>query len=101
VTAKHKSKKCKKGYVKKGKKCVNNAPIPYGRVKITIPSAGKYKLKLKPSAKALAALKQGKTLHVKVTLVFTPAGTTTHILNVKVVRVHLKPKKKHHGKHHK
>jgi hypothetical protein len=101
VTAKHKSKKCKKGYVKKGKKCVNNAPIPYGRVKITIPSAGKYKLKLKPSGKALAALKKGKTLNVKVTLVFTPAGTTTHILNVKVVRVHLKPKKKHHGKHHK
>ncbi len=101
VTARHKSKKCKKGFVKKGKKCVNNAPVQYGRVKLTIPSAGKYKFKLKPSGKALAALKKGKTLNVKVTLLFTPAGTTTHILNTKFVRVHLKPKKKHHGKHKK
>jgi hypothetical protein len=101
TTAKHKSKKCKKGYVKKGKACVNNAPIPYGQVKLTIPAAGKYRLKLEPSGKALAALKRGKSLNVKVTLEFTPAGTATHILDVKVVRVHLKPKKKHHGKHHK
>jgi VCBS repeat-containing protein len=94
-----KGRKCKKGYVKKGKKCVNNAPIQYGLVKLTIPSAGKYKLKLKPSAKALAALKQGKSLRVKLTLEFTPAGTTTHLLSTTTVKVHLRPKKHHKHKH--
>jgi hypothetical protein len=98
---KGKSKKCKVGYVKKGKKCVNNAPVPYGLVKLTIPSAGKYRLELKPSAKVLAALKQGKTLNVKLALEFTPAGTTTHILTTKFVKVHLKPKKHKKHKHKK
>ncbi len=101
VTARHRNKRCKKGYVKKGKKCVSNAPIPYGQVRLTIPAAGRYRLRLKPSGRALAALKRGKSLNVTVTLKFTPAGTATHILDVKVVRVRLKPKKKHHGRHHK
>jgi hypothetical protein len=93
--AKKKSKKCKKGYVKKGKKCVNNAPLSYGSMKLAIPAAGKYKFKLKPSGKVLAALKQGKTLNVKTTLKFVPKGTTAPILTVTDVKVHLKPKAKH------
>jgi hypothetical protein len=98
---KGKSKKCQKGYVKKGKKCVNNAPIPYGLAKLTIPSAGKYKLALKPSAETLAALRKGKRLNVKLALKFTPAGTTTPILSTKFVTVHLKPKKHKQHKHRK
>lgn len=93
--AKKKSKKCKKGYVKKGKKCVNNAPLSYGSMKLTIPAAGKYKFKLKPSGKVLAALKKGKTLNVKTTLKFVPKGTVAPILTVSDVKVHLKPKAKH------
>lgn len=97
-TGKGKGKKCKKGYVKKGKQCVSNAPIPYGKVHYVIPSAGKYKLKIKPSGKALGALKKGKTLKVKLTLEFTPTGTTTHILSTTFVNVHLKPHKAHKPK---
>ncbi len=97
-----KSKKCRKGFVKKGGRCVSNAPIPYGQIKVTIAGAGKYKLKLKPSAAALAALRKGKHLNVKLTLEFTPAGTTTHILSTKFVQVRIKKHKhKHKGHGHK
>lgn len=96
---KHKSAKCKKGEVKKGRKCVSNAPISYGRTKLVVPAAGRYKLKLKPSTSALAALKRGKTLNVKLSLVFTPTGTTTHVLSTKFVKVHLKPKHRGKSKH--
>jgi hypothetical protein len=95
---KSKSKKCKKGFVKRGKQCVDNAPIPYGQVTLSVPSAGKYKLAIKPSGKALAALEKGKTLNVKLTLEFTPAGTTTHLTSTAFVKVHLKPKKHHKQK---
>ncbi len=102
VAKKHgKSKRCKKGDVKKGGRCVSNAPIPYGSIKVAVTAAGKYKLKLKPSAAALAALHKGKHLNVKLTLVFTPAGTTIHITSTKFVQVHLKHKshKHKHGGH--
>jgi hypothetical protein len=86
--------KCAKGYVKKATKCVSNAPVTFGLVKLAIPAAGTYKIEIKPSGKVLAALKKGKTLDVRVTLVFTPAGTTTKITKVSSVRLHLKPEKK-------
>jgi hypothetical protein len=86
------SDKCKKGFVRKAGKCVNNKPVPYGHVRVTVTKPGHYKFRIKPSGRILAALKSGKTLHVKVTLVFTPAGTTDHIRSVRYVTVHL-PKK--------
>ncbi len=95
---KGKSKKCKKGFVKKRGKCVSNGPAQYGRIVVTIPAAGKYRLRIKPSGKALAALKKGKTLNVKVTLTFTPKGTTVHLVQATSVKVHLKRKKHHKGK---
>jgi hypothetical protein len=93
-----KAKKCKKGFVKKGKSCVNNAPVLYGRTKLLVSKAGAFKLVIKPSGKVLAALKKGKTLTVALTLTFTPAGTTVHITKSASVKVHLKPKKKGKGK---
>jgi hypothetical protein len=93
-----KAKKCKKGLLKKGKKCVSNAPVQYGHTSLTIPAAGTYKLRIKPSAQVLAALKKGKTLNVKVTLKFTPKGTTVHIVKTTAVKVHLKLKKHSKGK---
>jgi hypothetical protein len=93
-----KSKKCKKGFVRKGKKCVNNAPILYGREKVTIPGPGRYKFKVRPSGRALTALEQGKTLHLRLRLTFTPAGTTTHYVSTSFVTVHLKKKHKKHKK---
>jgi hypothetical protein len=93
-----KKKKCKKGFVKKGKKCLNNGPVVYGHTSLTVPSAGFYKVHIKPGAKVLAALKKGKKLNVRVTLRFTPKGTAVHIVKVTGVKVHLKKTKKHHHK---
>jgi len=89
-----KAKKCKKGFVRKKGKCVSTKPIPYGHEHLSVTKAGKYKLRVKPSTKAMKALKRGKTLHVKLTLVFTPAETTDHIRSTRTVTVHLKKKHK-------
>jgi hypothetical protein len=88
-----KAKKCKKGYVRKSGKCVSNKPVKYGRATLSITKAGRYKFHIKPSKAVLSALKKVKTVHVKLTLVFTPAGSTEHITRVSYVTVHYKPKK--------
>ena len=88
--------KCKKGYVRKGRRCVSNAPVRYGRVTLRVATAGTYKLDVKPTSRVLSALKKGKTLTVRLTLLFTPAGTTDHIIERASANVHLKLKKKHH-----
>ncbi len=90
-----KAKKCKKGYVRKGKKCVSNKPVKYGRAALNITKPGRYKLHIKPSRTVLSALKKVKTVHVKLTLVFAPANGAPHITRVSYVTVHYKPKKKH------
>jgi hypothetical protein len=87
--------KCKRGYVRKGRKCVSNAPIRYGRVTLKVPTAAIYKLAVKPTSRVFSALKRGKTLSVRLTLVFTPAGTTDHITETISAKVYLKLKKKH------
>jgi hypothetical protein len=91
-----KARRCKRGFVKRGRRCLSNAPVQYGRTSLAVPGPGTYRFRIKPSGRALAALKKGKTLNVKVTLRFTPKGTTVHILETSTVKVHLKPKK--HGK---
>ncbi|MFZ2114296.1 MAG: hypothetical protein WAU77_11290 [Solirubrobacteraceae bacterium] len=83
------AKKCKSGYVRKGKKCVKSSPVRYGRTRLAIITAGTYKLRIKPSAVVLTALRRGKTLAVRVTVVFTPTGTTDHISKMTTVVVHL------------
>jgi hypothetical protein len=88
--AKTKKGKCRTGYVKKRKKCVSTAPIKFGLVKLAIPSAGTYKIDIKPSVRVLKELKKGKRLEVQLTVVFTPAGTTTQLTKVSSVGVHVK-----------
>ena len=58
--------------MRKGKRCVSNAPVRYGRVTLASRRRGSQKVHIKASGKVLAALKQGRTLNVRVTLVFTP-----------------------------
>ncbi|MEA2201706.1 MAG: hypothetical protein QOI89_2302 [Solirubrobacteraceae bacterium] len=96
ATAAAKSKKCKQGFVRKGTRCVSNKPVTYGRTRMTVPKAGHYNLRIKPSKRIMTALKSGKRLKVQLTLVFTPAGTTHHIRVVHNVAVQMKhrPKKK-------
>jgi hypothetical protein len=97
LDAKRKSKRCKKGFVKKHNKCVNNAPVHYGQGKVAIPTAGVYKLIIKPTGKVRAALKKGKTLHITVKVTFTPAHTTLRLVKTASVKLHLR--KQHRGKH--
>lgn len=85
------SKRCKKGFVKKGKRCVSNAPVRYGAHTSTV-SAGVQKLRVKPAGKVLAALERGKTLEVRVVLVFNPAGTKVHITATGSAKVRLERK---------
>ena len=98
--AKHKSNKCKKGFVRKHNKCVSRAPVLIHEGKLTITTPGVYKLRFKATGRALAALKKGKTLHARLNLVFTPSLTSVHIKKSANVALHLRKHKKHHGKKH-
>jgi hypothetical protein len=90
------SKTCKKGSVRRGARCLSNRPVRFGGVKHAILTAGIYRFHIKPAGKVLAALKKGDRLTVRVTVVFTPAGTTDHISQTIAVRLHLK--QAHRGK---
>jgi hypothetical protein len=93
-------KKCKQGFLRKGTRCVSNKPVQYGRARLTVPAAGHYNLRIKPSRKIITALRSGKKLNVQLTLMFTPAATTHHIRIVHNVKVWMKqraaPKHKKH-----
>lgn len=89
------AKGCEKGFVRIHGKCVGDKPVAYGRVHFTATKAGHYMLRIKPSAAIAAALRRGKTLGVKLTLVFTPAGTSDHLRSVRYVTVHLKKEHNH------
>jgi hypothetical protein len=86
------SKKCKKNYVRKNGKCVDNAPVGYGHASTTITKAGRYRVVITPAGPVRKALKKGKTLHVRLTLTFIPAGTDLHLITATTVTVHLKTK---------
>jgi hypothetical protein len=90
-----KPKRCKKGFKKKNRRCVSTAAVHYGKGKLAVPSAGVYKIRIKPSGKVLRALRRGRTAKVRLELAFTPAGTTVHIAKTASVRLHLKLEKKH------
>lgn len=77
---------------------MSNAPVRYGKVTLAVAAAGVQKLRIKPSAKILAALKRGETLAVRVTLVFTPAGTTDRLKQTSTVTVRLKKPAAHGGR---
>jgi len=101
LAARHRSHRCNRGFVKKGRRCVSNAPVVYGTAVLAIPAAGTYSLVITPTPVALKALKAGKTLNVVVSTTFqNRAGGTavTHVQNVTVKLV--KPKKKHGHGHH-
>lgn len=103
--AKHgKSKKCKKGFVKKKGKCVSTAPVTFGKGKLSVASPGIYKIHFKPSGKVLKSLKKGKKVKVRLNVLFTPAGTSVHLPLTSGATLHLKKKHKSSkgkGKKHK
>jgi hypothetical protein len=84
---------CKAGQVlvKLGhkKNCVSNS---FGTSTKNIPAPGTYKIKLPPNAATGKALNKGKTLHVKVTLTFKPAGGGRPV--VRTLKTTIKGKKR-------
>jgi hypothetical protein len=92
------TKRCKKGEVRRGKRCVSNAPVRYGKVTLAVPAAGVQKLHIKPSAKILAASRKGQTLAVRVTLAFTPAGTSDRLMQTSTVTLRMKKPAAHGGR---
>ena len=60
----------------------------YGETRTAIAGAGRYKLRIKPRAGIRAALTQGKTLTVRLAVLFKPAGTSGQIGEGSTVRVH-------------
>jgi|HubBroStandDraft_3_1064219.scaffolds.fasta_scaffold07845_3 hypothetical protein len=92
---KAKAKKCKKGYIKHRGKCVR-VVVPFGSGSQTVP-AGTVEVKVHASAKAIKALKSGRSLHVSGTFTFQSAlggPSVTHSVS-DVVR---EPKKAKHPK---
>ncbi len=90
-------KGCKSGQVlvkSHGKKrCVSDS---FGSKTLTVHAAGRYTIKVTANANAMRALRSGKTLHVKETLTFSPAGGAKPIIKVFSVTVHLKQNHKKH-----
>lgn len=60
----------------------------YGETRTAIAAAGRYKLRIKPHDGTRAALKQGKSLTVRLVVLFRPAGTRNQIVESTTVRVH-------------
>jgi VCBS repeat-containing protein len=91
------SKHCKAGQVlvksHRKQRCVSDS---FGTKTLTIHRAGAYTVKLAPNALAKRALAAGKTVHVRETLVFSPATGGKPIVKTFTVTVHGKKIHKRH-----
>jgi hypothetical protein len=100
---KSKSKKCKRGFVKKKGKCVSNASVLYGSTTLAIGVPGTYSIVINPTSQVLKALKAGKKVSVVVATTFqNRAGgvPVTHVQDVSVQLKKAKKSKKHGHKKH-
>jgi hypothetical protein len=88
-------KKCKRGYVIKQGRCVNNASVVYGVAALSAGSAGTYTLVIKPSKRVLEALRKGKRPLVTVSVIFQPLPSGTELGATKTLVAKVK-KPKHH-----
>jgi hypothetical protein len=96
----HLERTCRRGYVRKHGRCVNNKPVRYGRSQVTIGAAGVHKLVIKPSARVRAALRHGKRLTVSLASLFTSTGSSIHFKESAVTKVHLLKRRKRHTAGH-
>lgn len=93
---KKRSARCRRGFVKKGRKCVNNAPVVYGTTVLAVPAAGTYTILINPGPAALKALKAGKRLNVVTSTTFLSKGSSVPVTHIGDVQVKLKLKKAKH-----
>ncbi|HEV3071159.1 MAG TPA: hypothetical protein VGY76_07035 [Solirubrobacteraceae bacterium] len=98
--ARRHSRRCTRGFVKKGRRCVNNAPVTYGTTILPIPAPGTFTIIINPSGKVLKALKQGRKLNVLTTTTFLARGSNTPVTHVGDVQVKLKLKKHSRRRRH-
>jgi hypothetical protein len=98
VAARRHSRRCTRGFVRKGRRCVNNAPATYGTTILAIPAPGTYSIVINPTPPVLRALKQGKKLNVVVSTTFQNRAGGLPVTHVQGVQVKLKLKR--HRRHH-
>lgn len=89
-----KSKKCRKGYTKHGRRCLRLL-VPFGSGSQDV-AAGTVEIKVHASSKAIKALKAGRTLHVSGTFTFQSALGGPAIRKVESSVVRLPKRVKHH-----
>jgi hypothetical protein len=87
-----KQKKCRHGLVRHKRRCVH-ATVPFGSGSKTVP-AGPVVLKVHPSAKALKAIRAGRTLHVSGRFKFQSALGGTPVTHTEQAVVHVRRKHK-------
>lgn len=81
-------KKCRSTRRRQQERCVRGASMLYGRAKLEIRKAGRYKIHIMPRSRARRALKYDKTLSIALTVVFAPTGVSSHIRETTSVTVH-------------
>ena len=91
-----KSKKCKKGYTKHGRRCVRLL-VPFGSGSQSV-AAGTVEIGVHPTSKAIKALKAGRTLHVSGTFTFQSALGGPAVRKVESAVVRMPKHTKKHGK---
>jgi hypothetical protein len=89
------AKKCKRGYVRRHGRCINNAAVVYGIGARNVGSAGSYSLTIKPTRRVLAALRKGRKpfVTVYVSLEPLPSGAQLNAVRTLVARI---KQPKHH-----
>jgi hypothetical protein len=90
------SKRCKRGYMRKHGKCVNDAPVRYGTFVLPVYFPGTYTIIIKPTARVLKALKAGKRLSVTVSTTFQNAKGGASVTHIQSVTAKIKKSKHHH-----
>jgi hypothetical protein len=96
--ARHGSHGCRHGFVRKGHRCVSNAPVVYGTAVLHIATPGTYSIIINPTPAVLQALRAGKKLSVVVSTTFQNAAGGQAVTHVQSVKVKL-GKRRHHRRH--
>jgi hypothetical protein len=90
-----KSKKCKRGFVLRHGRCVNNASVLYGFASRTTATPGTYALVIKPTKRVLEDLRKGKKPLVTVLLTFQPIPSGTQLSAARTLTALVKQPKHH------
>jgi hypothetical protein len=89
--------KCKRGAVRRHRRCVSGALAAFGSSSLDAPAAGSYTIVVSPNKQALAALREGKTLNVTVPVTYRSrlgGAPVTHAQSALVKLI-----KPQHGRH--